>query len=190
MKRLMQTAIAVMAMSAANVQAQEAVRSAQAFVNDMAIAGMAEVQLGKLATERAASAEVKAFGQTMVKDHSQANDELKNAASQVNAQLPTQLDQKHQALADRLSKLQGAPFDREYMTAMVQGHEEVAGRLRARAVNRSTSNTPTRPGSAAVGTTGDASGREDAVTQWATKALPTVEQHLQHAKELQKKVAK
>src|SRR5688572_11197129 len=47
----------------------------QGFVNDMAIAGMAEVELGRMAADRAASADVKAFGQMMVTDHSKANDE-------------------------------------------------------------------------------------------------------------------
>jgi putative membrane protein len=106
---------------------------AQAFVNDMTIAGLAEVQLGKMASERSNDADVKAFGQMMVKDHSQANDELKQIASQLEIQPPTQLDQKHKELADKLSKLQGAEFDREYMNAMVQGHQEVLGKLRARA---------------------------------------------------------
>jgi predicted outer membrane protein len=76
-----------------------------------------------------------------------------------------------------LSKLQGAEFDREYVTAMVHGHEEVP--------------TPAdRPaGAAAVGTTGTPA-TEQAVTQWATKTLPTVQQHLERARDLQKKVAK
>ena len=99
----------------------------------MTIAGLAEVQLGKMATERAANADVKAFGQMMVKDHTQANNELKQLASQLKVQTPTELDQKHKELVDKLSKLQGSEFDREYMNAMVQGHQEVLGKLRARA---------------------------------------------------------
>jgi len=101
----------------------------------MAVAGMAEVQLGQLASERASDAEVKAFGQMMVTDHSRANDELKQVASQLNVTLPTQLDSKHRDLAERLSKLRGADFDRQYMNAMVQGHQEVAAKLRTRAGN-------------------------------------------------------
>jgi putative membrane protein len=91
------------------------------------------VQLGKTATEKSANADVKAYGQMMVKDHSQASEELKQIAMQLNVQPPTQLDQKHKDLADKLSKLQGAEFDREYINAMVQGHQEVLGKLRARA---------------------------------------------------------
>jgi len=106
---------------------------AQAFVSEMTIANLAEVQLGQMATQKAADADVKAFGQMMVKDHTQANEELKQIASQLKAQPPAQLDQKHKELADKLSKLQGAQFDREYVNAMVQGHQEVLGKLKARA---------------------------------------------------------
>jgi len=105
---------------------------ARAFVNDMTIAGLAEVQLGKMASEKGSSAEVKSFGQMMVKDHSQANDELKQVASRMTIQPPSDIDQKHKDLANKLSNLQGAEFDREYINAMVEGHQEVLGKLRAR----------------------------------------------------------
>jgi predicted outer membrane protein len=97
----------------------------------MAIAGMAEVQLGKLASDRAADADVKAFGQMMVTDHTKASGELLQLASGAGVQPPKQLDAKHQQLVDKLSKLRGAEFDREYVSAMVMGHEEVVAMLRS-----------------------------------------------------------
>jgi putative membrane protein len=153
---------------------------ARTFINDMAIAGMAEVQLGKLATQRAQSAEVKEFGQMMVKDHTQANAELARVAQEQKITLPTQLDQKHRDLVDRLSKLKGAEFDREYMRAMVPGHEEVAMKLRTKAGSQATPNTQ---GSQSVGTSGANS--EQALVQWASKSLPTVQHHLERAKEIE-----
>ena len=45
------------------------------FVGEAAEGGMAEVEFGKLATEKAASPQVKQFGQRMIDDHSKANDE-------------------------------------------------------------------------------------------------------------------
>jgi len=97
----------------------------QQFVQQAAVAGMAEVQLGQLAQQRASNNQVKEFARMMVRDHTKANNELKQAAKGQNIQLPTQLDQKHQDLMQRLQQLRGADFDREYMSAMVDGHMEV-----------------------------------------------------------------
>ncbi len=47
------------------------------FVKKAAQGGLAEVELGQLATQKAANEEVKKFGQRMVDDHSKANDQLK-----------------------------------------------------------------------------------------------------------------
>ena len=68
--------------------------SDQHFMKEAAQGGMAEVELGQLAAERASSAEVKEFAQRMVKDHSQANDQLKQIASQKGVTLPNSLSAK------------------------------------------------------------------------------------------------
>src|SRR5205085_8093248 len=86
---------------------------------------------------------------------SKANDELKPIASQLNLVVPSQVDEKHRNLANRLAKLKGAEFDREYITAMVEGHQEVLAKLKERA-NRSTATGSTATnspvgGSATVG---------------------------------------
>jgi putative membrane protein len=154
--------------------ASQAAMDSRTFINEMAVAGMAEVTLGKMAAERAANSEVRSFGQMMVKDHSRANEELQKVASGLDVQPPAELDQKHKDVAARLAKLQGAEFDREFMNAMVDGHQDVVSKLRARA-----------DGSAAAGRTG-----EQALTQWAKATLPTVQQHLERARDLQGKTAK
>ena len=184
---------------------------AGAFIAEMAEDGMAEVQLGKLAAERASNADVKEFAQMMVQHHSKANEELKKIAGQLKVTPPTSLNQKHQALVAKLSKLQGAEFDREYMAEMVLGHEEVVNKLRMRAGNGLTSSDPasgrpatgtpaggtgTQPtgggskpsGSAAAGTSG---GKLDpALIDWATKTLPMVQQHLERAHTIHKQLGK
>ena len=141
-------------------QSQGAASSeAREFINHMTIAGLAEVQLGEMASKQASSPDVKAFGQMMVKDHSQANKELARVASQLNVQLPTDLDEKHNSLKIKLSNLQGAEFDREYMNAMVEGHQEAASQLRAHAGNRMTSTSPAGAG-APTGEPGAAPGSQ------------------------------
>jgi len=163
----------------------------------MAIAGNAEVQLGQLAAQHAANADVKAFGEMMVKDHTKASDELKPIAQKLGVTLPTELDAKHKALADKLSKLQGAAFDREYMNAMVQGHTEVLAKVKARA--GAGSRTTSMPSSSApagtsaqqsvsAGAGGSESASDQDLTTWARTVEPTVQTHLDRAKELQQKV--
>jgi putative membrane protein len=172
------------------------------FITRTTIANLAEVRLGELASEHAENPDVKAFGQMMVKDHTEANKELAQVAAQAKVTPPTELDQRHRAMADRLSKLKGAAFDREYIRTMVQAHEQVAGQLRSRAEKRMTSTEPgakaggsqatggqTKKGAKPVGTSGDPQ-LEQAVDSWAAKMLPNIERHLERARELQKKVAK
>ena len=146
------------------------------FVTRMSVAGLAEVELGKLASERTMDADVKAFAQMMVRDHSRANDELSKIASQLNIQVPTELDPMHRELAERLSKVKGAEFDREYMAAMVKGHEDVAGLLRS-------FTSSDRP----IGTSGRARG-EQSLMEWAMKMMPTVERHLERARQIQQRL--
>src|SRR5437763_3834451 len=79
----------------------------QQFMMKAAQGGMAEVQLGQLAKDHASSQSVKDFGQQMVDDHTQANNELKALAAQKNVTLPTDLSAEDKATMQRLSNLNG-----------------------------------------------------------------------------------
>ncbi len=94
------------------------------FLMEAAQGGMAEVELGRLASQKAQNPEVKRFGERMVTDHSKANDELKQLATQKGVTLPTDLGAEQKQEMDRLSKLSGAAFDREYMKLMVEDHDK------------------------------------------------------------------
>ena len=96
----------------------------QAFIKKAAVGGLAEVQLGQLAVERAASPDVKQFGQRMVDDHGKANRELMAVVEPKGLAVPTAPDRKHRQVADRLAKLQGPAFDRAYIQDMVKDHEQ------------------------------------------------------------------
>ncbi len=129
MQRLMTTAIVLFFMlfiNLAAVSANDAPVSEQdkEFVKKAAMGSMLEVQLGKIAQEKAASQDVKDFGQRMVNDHSQANDKLKEIAKEIHVSLPKELDKKHQRTIDKLSQLSGEEFDREYMNNMVKDHRK------------------------------------------------------------------
>jgi putative membrane protein len=136
------------------------------FVDKAAQGGMAEVQLGQLAEQKASSQAVKDFGKRMVTDHSQANDKLKGIASQAGVTPPTSLNAKDKALYDKLSGLSGAQFDREYMRAMVKDHKADIAEFQKE------SN----------------SGHDDAVKSFASSTLPTLHEHLQLAEQAESKV--
>jgi putative membrane protein len=99
-------------------------RDPHAFVTEMAHKGNAEIQLGRLAETHASNAQVKEFGQMMVRDHSKAAEELRAVASAMHVELPSDLDAQHRSAVDELSALRGADFDRNYMNKMVADHQE------------------------------------------------------------------
>src|SRR5258705_8711973 len=94
------------------------------FVKEAAQGGLMEVQQGKLAQEKAGNEKVKQFGKRMEQDHSKANEELKKTASDKGIELANELDKKHKSKVDKLSKLSGAEFDRQYMQAMISDHKQ------------------------------------------------------------------
>jgi putative membrane protein len=133
----------------------------QEFMNKAAQGGMAEVELGKLAAQKASNSDVKQFGQRMVDDHTKINDQLKQIATKDNVTLPTTLDAKDQAEKDRLEKLSGESFDKAYMEAMVKDHKtDLAGFQRE----------------ADRGTSPD-------VKQFAANTLPTLHEHFNLAED-------
>lgn len=136
------------------------------FVEDAALGGMAEVELGRLASTKAANAEVKSFGQMMVTDHSKANDELKALAAKKGWQLPTALDSSHRATLDDLRNRVGADFDREYVEEMVEDHETDVKAFEDKA------NSATDPD----------------LKAFAAKTLPTLRKHLEAIRAIQAKM--
>jgi len=128
--------------------------------------GMAEVKLGQLAAEKASSPDVKAFGQQMVDDHTKANDQLKSIAKDEGITLPGDVNQKQQAMYDRLSKLSGADFDRQYVKGMVMDHQEDVKDFRKEAN----------------------AGKDEKIKSFASQTLPVLEQHLDKIKNIQSKM--
>jgi putative membrane protein len=156
------------------------------FVNEQLAGGMAEVQLAKLAKDHASSADVKQFAQMMIDDHTKAGDQLKQVASTYAIPQNATVDQDHKDLMDKLSKLRGAEFDKEYMSAMVDDHEKDVRELRSRVdedrslKDRLTGRNPENP--AATKPEQSNNQVEASVNQWAADTLPTIEHHLDRAK--------
>jgi putative membrane protein len=112
------------------------------FVKMAAIDGMHEVEFGKIGAEKAKNAEVKKFAEMMVKDHGQANEELKAAAKAANITVPEKIDEKHQKHIDMFKNYKGTDFDADYMKHMVADHTEAIA-LFTRASKEANSTVPT-----------------------------------------------
>ncbi len=134
------------------------------FLKDAAIGGMIEVELGKLALQRASSDAVKQFAQKMVDDHTKANEELKQVASKANINVPEGLDSKQQSRVDKLSKFSGTEFDRAYIKDQLKDHQQDVKEFQNEAEN----------------------GNQEEVKKFASKILPTLQEHLSMAKDLNK----
>jgi putative membrane protein len=102
------------------------------FVRDVALKNMAEVELSRMALDKATNPGIKSFAQRLIDDHGAAGQDLKSLLSGQPIEWPAQLDEKHRKIADELAKKQGADFDRDYVKAMVAGHEDLAAKLESR----------------------------------------------------------
>jgi putative membrane protein len=94
------------------------------FMLTAASGGMLEVTLGQMAQEKASNADVKAFGQKMVTDHTKANAELKALAASKNVTLPVKPLDEHQKHIDAMKGMSGTDFDKHYMSMMVEDHQK------------------------------------------------------------------
>lgn len=85
---------------------------------------LTEIKLGEYAVQNGKRDDVKAFGQRMVKDHTDLNDNLKALAAQKGVTLPDSLDATHQKMVDGLTALTGSDFDKAYSADMFTGHQK------------------------------------------------------------------
>jgi putative membrane protein len=140
----------------------------RAFVMEAAAGGMAEVELGRMAGEKASSDQVKQFGRMMVTDHSKANQELAKIAADIQLMAPHALKPEHQEAVDRLSKLSGDAFDRAYIQLMVKDHKKDVALFKRQA----------------------SSADHPDIRQFASATLPTLERHYERAQQLQQEVVR
>jgi putative membrane protein len=129
------------------------------FATEAAQGGLAEVELGQLALQKATTPQVKQFAQHMVTDHTKANQDLMQVAKSQNLDLPTQVDAKQKSEMDRLRGMSGSDFDTAYMQHMLQDHQKDVSDFQKQAQ----------------------SGSDPALKGFAQKYLPTLQQHLQMA---------
>ena len=142
--------------------------TAAAFVRVAATSDLYETEASRLAGQRSQNAEVKRFAERMLRDHGKTTGELKGMLGQLQGvsaqQMPTRLDQQHQALLQQLQGAQGAEFDRLYAQQQVQAHQAAVDVFRAYAQ----------------------SGDDEQLKRWASQTLPALDEHLREAQQLQR----
>jgi putative membrane protein len=136
------------------------------FMMKAAQGGMAEVDMGNMASSKATNADVKKFGEHMVADHSKANDELKQLAATKGVTLPATVSDEEKKDMDAMTAKEGKDFDKAYIDDMVKDHEKDVAEFEKASKEA----------------------KDADLKAWAAKTLPTLQKHLQMAKETQKKV--
>lgn len=130
------------------------------FAKEAASGGMMEVELGRLAQQNATNPRVKSFGEMMVRDHSAANDELKRLTTAKNMMLSDSMMKKHMNNVEKLRKLTGKDFDKQYMQMMVKDHTEDVQKFKKQSTDA----------------------KDADLKAWAGKTLPVLQTHLDSAK--------
>ena len=144
----------------------KASKSDASFMKHAANDSLAEIELGKLVQQKSQNADVKAFGQRMIDDHTKANEEMKPLADKMGVALPTAPEGKHAKMVKELSK-KDKRCDHEYAEAMVKDHEK-AVKLFEKTSKK---------------------GDSEEVRQLAAKTLPVLQEHLKMARDLKKTAA-
>ena len=100
-----------------------------AFIKEAGAGNAAEIKMAELALKNAESQDVKDFAQMMIKDHSQANDDLAVVARNHNIAFPPDAPEKEKALGKKMLDVKGAAFDKAYDRACRQGPHRGRGRI-------------------------------------------------------------
>jgi putative membrane protein len=165
------TVLLIAALSTASAAAFSAdAISAADFTKKAGASGAAEVEMGKLGAAKATNAEVKAFAQKMVADHTKANKELMAAAKAKGLEVPTDPGLMHKGMKEKFERQSADDdFNEDFMEQMVRDHKD-AVELFQTAANDTTLDPDLRA--------------------LAKKTLPTLEQHLADATKLEAKLDK
>jgi len=134
-----------------------------AFVSNASQSDMYEIQAGNIAATRAKNADVKAFGKSMVTQHTAMSNEMKPLITAAGQTPADKLDERRQGFIDNLKTASAADFDKTYIDQQVAAHGEALTLMQGYA---------------------DAGG-DAGLKAGAAKAVPKVQMHLDKAKSIQ-----
>jgi len=153
----------------ASAQKEHAAKGApmtdQKFIDMAAQTDMLEAHLGQMAADHAESQDVKDYASMLVSDHTADYQQLTALAAKGGLTIPTSIDAAHNKMITPFENLKGAAFDSRYAHEMVAGHTEAIG----------------------VYTKESTGAQNEDLKAYAAATLPTLQKHLDHAKDLSKK---
>lgn len=154
-------ALLLIAFGLVSIQATAAGVDTDDFIEDAYAKGIAEIESGKIALQKATHTEVHAYAKKMIEDHANSNKELRSLASKKNVEVPDDAELVSQAKTYILKQRDGESFDAAYVNNQIESHK------------------------AAIELFKDASSSKDEdVRQLAATSLPTLERHLAEAQAL------
>ena len=132
------------------------------FLQELSQSNRVEVQLGRMAEQKATNPKVKDFARQMVNDHSKLQNQLEDFTAKRNFTLSTSTTPQQQNMVDQLQGMSGNEFDKQYMTRMLQDHKQDVAKVQQ---HMTTSQDP-------------------AVQDLARKTLPFLENHVRIAENI------
>lgn len=132
------------------------------FIKDAIQGDNAEIKMGQLAQQNGSGQGVKSYGETLVSDHTMAKSQADSVAQKMGVKPPSGVSQEAQQTYDKLAKLSGAEFDREFLKDAVKDHRKDIAKYQH-----------------------EASAKDGPASDMAAKQLPTLEKHLRMAENLE-----
>ena len=136
------------------------------YLVDAAETDMKEIEIGKLAQQKATDPEVKNFGKMLVDNHTKSLGTVKILASRKNISLPASLTEKGKEAYNKLNEKSGIAFDKKFSEMMVEGHEKVIEKMNKTAEKAT----------------------DEEIRVWASNKISTLTRHLEHAKKMKRVV--
>jgi predicted outer membrane protein len=188
------------------------------FLSKAMESNMAEVRLAEMAASKTQNEQVKDFAQLIIRDHTQAIDQMKKlrdarmadsvsskgqADTKPTKNMPdVQLTPEHQRAADRLASLSGMDFDREFMDMMVRDHQQAIRDFEAQSrahgnvissnpqkgMGTGQATTRSKPAADQKNYSHSELSRDLDTAEFAAAMLPTLRQHLDQAQAIQRQL--
>lgn len=133
------------------------------FLDRASANGIAEIETARMALETSQAEDVRAFAQRMLDDHTKSRQDMARLAKEKNLPLSDEATLMNKAKAMILELRDGEDFNEAYANNQVVAHEQTIELYRDYLKK----------------------GQNSDLKQFAEKMLPTLEEHLQQAKQLQ-----